>query len=340
MERNFRRPKVVVSKCLGFERCRYNGDIISSPIVDRLKDYVDFIPFCMEMDMGLGVPRDPIRMVRTGEGARLMQPSTGLDVTDRAIVSAERFISSLEEVDGFILKSRSPSCGIRDVKIFPPGDKVAAINASEQGFFSREVMKKHADLAMEDEARLLNLRVGQHFLTKLFTLADLRSVHQEGDVHGLIEFQARHKLLLMYYNQSGMRAMGKIVANREGLDFQRLFESYSVHLCKVLSRPPRCNSANNVLMHAMGYFSEELKPEEKEAFLAQLDLYSKGKVPLTVPLGILKMWIVRYDEEYLKRQSFLYPFPEEFMEMMSNDACVGRDLWGRPRSNDPAQTDK
>src|SRR5512145_540208 len=111
MELNFDRPKVVASKCLGFDRCRYNGETINSPIVERLKEYADFIPFCMEVDIGLGVPRDPIRLVLIGEETRLIQPTKGRDVTELALSSAEKFLSSLEGVDGFILKSRSPSCG-------------------------------------------------------------------------------------------------------------------------------------------------------------------------------------------------------------------------------------
>jgi len=327
MEKNFGRPKVVASKCLGFDRCRYNGETINSPIVERLKEYVDFIPFCLEVDIGLGVPRDPIRLVLTGDDTRLVQPSTGRDVTELALSSAEKFLSSLEGVDGLILKSRSPSCGIKDVKLFPPGEKVAALSASERGFFAKEAIKRYGHLAIEDEARLLNLRVGQHFLTKLFTLAEFRSVSEEGDQHGLMDFQARHKLLLMYYNQREMREMGKIIANKGRLDMAQVLDSYAVHLSHALSRPPRCNSATNVLMHAMGYFSDKLGAGEKKAFLAELDLYTKGKVPLTVPLGILNMWIVRFDEEYLEHQSFFLPFPEEFIEMMSNDACGGRDLW-------------
>jgi uncharacterized protein YbgA (DUF1722 family)/uncharacterized protein YbbK (DUF523 family) len=337
MEPDFHRPRVVVSKCLGFEHCRYNGEIVPSPFVDRLRDHADLIPFCLEVDMGLGVPRDPIRLVRTEEGLRLMQPSTGLDVTEQALLSADRFLSSSERLDGFILKSRSPSCGVKDVRLYAQGSGAVAISSSEQGFFSREVAKRFDHLAIEDEARLLNLRIGQHFLTKLFTLAEFRSVREGGNMRGLIEFQSRHKLLLMYYDQTGMRAMGRIAANEEDMDFQQVAGLYAVRLSKALSRPPRCNSANNVMMHALGYFSEDLKHEEKKEFMTQLELYSKGKIPLTVPLGILKMWVVRYGKEYLKNQSFFHPFPDEFLEMMSNDACGGRDLWGPVKAGAPRQ---
>jgi uncharacterized protein YbgA (DUF1722 family) len=176
---------------------------------------------------------------------------------------------------------------------------------------------------------LLNLRIGEHFLTKLFTLADFRYMEDEEDISSLIDFHARHKLLLMYYDQKEMRALGTLVANREHLSTKLVLDHYSEHLSSALARPPRCGSAINVLMHAMGYFSEELNGEEKGTFLETLEQYRQGKVPMTVPLGMIRSWIARFDTPYLRQQSFLQPFPEEFLELMSNDACVGRDMWSR-----------
>ncbi|MDD4858406.1 MAG: DUF523 domain-containing protein, partial [Candidatus Krumholzibacteria bacterium] len=112
------RPTVVVSKCLGFAACRYNGLGISSDFVKALMPDVDFVPVCAEVEIGLGVPREPIRVASGPNGLRLLQPSTGLDVTERMVRFARTFLESLSAVDGFILKSRSPSCGVRDVKVF------------------------------------------------------------------------------------------------------------------------------------------------------------------------------------------------------------------------------
>jgi uncharacterized protein YbgA (DUF1722 family)/uncharacterized protein YbbK (DUF523 family) len=324
--RAFHRPKVVISKCIEFARCRYNGETIPSEFVRRLMGYADFIPVCMEMEIGLGVPRDPVRVVQVGEGLRLVQPSTGRDMTDPASMFSSSFLDSLPEVDGFLLKSRSPSCGIKDVKVYPLGEKVASLTAKESGFFGREVMSRFRDLAVEDEARLLNLRIGEHFLTKLFTLAEFRAI-KTGGISALVDFQTRNKLLLMYYSQKELAAMGRLVANQEGDGYPELIGKYQAHLRMALARPPRCGSGVNVLLHAFGYISTELNQAEKSEFLDALQGYRDGKLPITVAIGMLRSWIARFDQRYLRQQTFLQPYPAEFLDVMSNDACVGRDLW-------------
>lgn len=324
--RAFSRPKIIISKCIEFARCRYNGETINSEFVKRLKGYADFIPVCMEVEIGLGVPRDPVRVVQVGGDLRLIQPSTGRDVTDLAVQFCSSFLDSLPEVDGALLKSRSPSCGIKDVKVYPLGEKVASLTAKESGFFGREVMSRFRDLAVEDEARLLNLRIGEHFLTKLFTLAEFRTI-KTGGMSALVDFQTRNKLLLMYYSQKELAAMGSLVANQEGDGYPELIGKYQDHLRMALARPPGCNSGVNVLFHAFGYVSGELNQAEKSEFLDSLQGYRDGKLPITVAIGMLRSWIARFDQGYLRQQTFLQPYPEEFLDVMSNDACVGRDLW-------------
>lgn len=325
--RSFPRPKVVISKCIEFERCRYNGETITSEFVRRLMRYADFIPVCMEVEIGLGVPRGPIRVVQVGGDLRLVQPSTGRDVTDLAAQFSSSFLDGLPEVDGFVLKSRSPSCGIKDVKVYPLGERVASLTAKESGFFGREVMTRFSELAVEDEARLLNLRIGEHFLTKLFILADFRAVRGEVSMNALVDFQARNKLLLMYYSQKELAALGRLVANQEGYGPSDLADRYQAHLRLALARPPRCGSGVNVLLHAFGYVSADLNQAEKAEFLDALQMYRDGKLPITVATGMLRSWIARFDQGYLRQQTFLQPYPEEFLDVMSNDACVGRDLW-------------
>ncbi|MEO0107852.1 MAG: DUF523 domain-containing protein, partial [candidate division WOR-3 bacterium] len=107
------KPRIVVSKCLEFEHCRYNAEIITSEIVRALKPFTEFIPVCPEVEVGLGVPRDPIRVVSDHGDLRLIQPSTGRDITTEMQGFSERFLSSVGSVDGFVLKTRSPSCGLK-----------------------------------------------------------------------------------------------------------------------------------------------------------------------------------------------------------------------------------
>lgn len=212
----FPKPNVVISKCLGFAKCRYDGKIVHDTIVRRLKPFVNFIPVCPEVEIGLGIPRDPIRIVsdkpRTfsqngasnvlrdtsllqtgrekvrGKGKlHLYQPATDKDLTQQMIQFSKRYLASLEDVDGFILKSRSPSCGINRVKIYPAlARKGGAYNSyspdarpsAGTGFFASTVKNKFPYLVIVDESRLKNLARRENFFTKIFSLARFRMLEK------------------------------------------------------------------------------------------------------------------------------------------------------------------
>lgn len=319
------KPRVVISRCIEFEACRYNGAMIKSEFVLRLMPYVEFMPVCMEADMGLGVPRDPVRIVRVQDDDRLLQPSTGRDVTEAALRFTREHLANLRDVDGFLMKNRSPSCGIKDVRVYPPGEGKAALTGRSSGLFAREVMSAYPQLAVEDEARLLNGRIADHFLTRIFTSARFRGCREKGTSKALMDFHAKHKLLLMGYNQAAMRRLGRITASQAPIEDR--MQEYSEELHNALRRPPNCRSWNNVLMHAMGYFSENLEAKEKQHFLRSLEWYAEGKVPLSAPLLMVLSWALREGEEYLLQQVLFEPYPEEFMGLLGTEACTGRDLW-------------
>ena len=329
--RKFARPIVVVSTCLEFAPCRWNGLMISSEIVRRLKPFVDFQPVCPEVEIGLGVPRNPIRIVERRGTRRLVQPATERDVSKEMLGFAQTFLDSVNAVDGFILKERSPSCGIANVKVFASTEKSAPIGKGS-GFFAVEVLKRYPHLPIEDEGRLTNFRIREHFLTRLFAIAGFRELKSRAKMRDLVQFHAENKYLLMAYNQKEMRLMGRIVANPEKLPFKGVIENYEEHLYYALSRTPRYTSNINVLMHCMGYFKSvipakagiqsALSSNEKSFFLNQLEQYRLGKVPLSVPISLLRSWIIRFDNDYLAQQTFFEPYPIDLVEI--TDSGKGR----------------
>ncbi len=321
--REFVKPKVVVSKCLGFAACRYNGATIRDDFVQSLEPFVEFITTCPEVEIDLGIPRDPIRVVLMDEEPHLIQSSTGLDVSDKMNEFTASFLATVADADGFILKSRSPSCGIKDVKIYPRLGKASPVGKSH-GFFGGAVLTRFPQLPIEDEGRLTNFRIREHFLTQLFTIANFREVKKSRKMKDLVQLHAENKYLLMAYNQKEMRIMGKIVANHDKKLVDEVFHVYEEHLLTALHRPPRHTSNINVLMHGLGYFSDELSAEEKAFFLDSLEQYRAAKVPLSVCLAVLRSWIIRFDEGYLKQQTFFAPYPPELVEI--TDSGKGRKL--------------
>lgn len=321
--RQFAKPRVVISKCIEFASCRWNGLKISSEVVRSFMPLIDFHPVCPEYEIGLGIPRDPIRVVSVDDELRLLQPATGRDVTAGMNAFSRTFLDAVGEVEGFILKSRSPSCGIKDVKIYPGIEKQPAVTKGV-GFFGRAVLDAFPVLPIEDEGRLTNFRLREHFLTKLYTIASFRPVKAARKMARLVEFHTHNKLLLMAYNQKELKLLGRIVANSEHRSIDVLLDDYEKHLYAALLRPARYTSNINVCMHALGYFSEELTSREKAYFLDSLEHYREGKAPLSVCLGLIMSWIVRFDEPYLKEQTFFQPYPEELIEI--SDSGKGRKM--------------
>jgi uncharacterized protein YbbK (DUF523 family) len=161
------KPRVGVSKCLGFAPCRYDGTVIDDRFVESLKRRVAFCPVCPEMEIGLGCPRSPVRIVLVRGRRRLVQPSTGRDLTAAMQRFVRGFLDSVGPLDGFILKSRSPSCGIGDARIFAsPGDKSPVRSGS--GFFAAAVLRAFRGVPVADERALADPATREEFLAKLF----------------------------------------------------------------------------------------------------------------------------------------------------------------------------
>jgi len=325
--KEFSKPRVVLSKCIEFENCRHDGGIISSDLVKKLRAHVQFITVCPEVEIGLGTPRKPLRLVVIDGKVKLLQPATNLDLTEKMQRFSDSFLDSLPEVDGFLLKSRSPTSGSRDVRIYSGVNAGAAVVAKGSGLFGVAVRQRFPCLAVEDEGRVRNPRIKEHFLTKLFTLAAFRTVKEASSHKELVEFHSRNKLLLKAYNQKEAKILGRIAAE-QNKSIGRMVEDYQQHLCYALKRPPRCGSNVNVMMHAIGFFSDKLSKEEKGFFLDSLQKYRDGLLPLSVNTSILRLWLEKYKEDYLLKQSFFEPYPADLKDIETMTAyCNGKDYW-------------
>ncbi len=292
------------------------------PFVDALRPFVDYETVCPEVQIGLGVPRDPVRVVARGTDLRLVQPVTGRDLTEDIMSFAGGFLDASAAPDGFILKSRSPSCGIKDTKIFSESGP-AAVRTSA-GFFGRAVLERHPLLAVEDEGRLNNDRIWDHFLKRAFAFAEFRQVRERRSMADLVRFQARNKFLLMSYSQKELRVLGRIVANQGKLGVTSVMDEYRSHLGQAMAKVPRPSANVNVAMHMFGFFSERLDDEEKDFFMSTMEDYRSARVPLSVPVGLLRAWAIRFKEQYLLEQTFLQPYPADLSGVVGKGEA--RDL--------------
>lgn len=314
------KPKVVVSRCIEFDNCRWNGLKIANSVVKKLMEFVEFIPVCPEVEIGLGIPRDPIRLIEKDGPVFLANSMTEEDHTSKMNEFSRKYLQTLPQIQGFILKSRSPSCGTSGVKVYPKAGKVMVKHARGIGLFAEAVLDKFPLSAIEDEGRLLNLRIREHFLTKLFTIQRFHRLPQK--MGKLVEFHSNHKYLFMAYNQTELKQAGKIAANHEKHKVDKIFSEYAQVIQKIFARMPRQTTLVNVVLHIFGYFSQNLNAKEKELFFDSLERYRKLQIPLIALTSLLNSWTARFDIDYLQKQFFLQPYPADLQTIF--DSGKGR----------------
>ncbi|MFC1486376.1 YbgA family protein [Thermoproteota archaeon] len=234
----------------------------------------------------------------------------------------------IAEVDGFILKGRSPTSALKDARRYSGPNPSDAIRGKGPRFFGMAILERFSHLALEEEGRLRNPNIKSNFLTKLFTLANFREVKKSKSSKEILKFHSENKLLLKAFNEKEMRILGRIVAKRDQYSVDNLISDYEEHLFLALKRAPRCGSQINVLMNSMGYFSKSLSGDEKEFFLKSLTDYNSGVIPLSVLTGIFNSWLLRFKDDYLLSQSFFDPYPKELVDIdLTTSYCDGKDYW-------------
>lgn len=310
----YEKPRIVVSSCLEFRKCRYNGDVIPSSIVKALNEELKLLHVCPEVGIGMGIPRNPVSIVLKKGKKHLVQNDSNSDYTKEMNEFSAKYLDSLKDIDGFILKSKSPSCGINDAKIYTDND-VRYVNGKGSGLFAEYVLKNFPDSAIESEARLTNLNIRENFLIKIFTFARFRKVKKLNSLNKLIEFHSDNKLLFMSYNQSKLKILGRIAANSENRNTELIISEYEKLLKEMFIRPTTRGRNINALQHIFGYFSDYLNQREKKYFFNELELYQSSKITLTSLKSILFAWVMKYDEKYLETQSFFRPFPGNLLDL-------------------------
>ena len=176
-------------------------------------------------------------------------------------------------------------------------------------------MENYPDLALEEEGRLTNYSLREHFLTKLYTYFKFQKVEESNSMKELVKFHSENKYLLMAYNQEELKHLGKIVGNHEKKSFKDITEEYKKHLGLALANVPKKTGYINAFMHIFGYFSDDLSAKEKEFVLDRFEKYRWDMIHLSVLVNILNTYAIKYDMEYLLDQTIWITYPEELLNI-------------------------
>jgi uncharacterized protein YbgA (DUF1722 family)/uncharacterized protein YbbK (DUF523 family) len=293
------RPLVGVSSCLLGEEVRFNGGHKRYPfLTDSLDPYVDWVPYCPEVSIGLGTPREAIRLTAAG---RLVNRGGTADHT-----AAMAALPLPADLDGYVFKAKSPSCGIRAIPRYRP-DGVAVDHAG-RGLYAARVLARFPLLAVEDEGRLNDPGLREAFAERIFASARLRCFlggpWSAGD---LVGFHARHKLQMLAHDPARYRAAGRVVAAAGTAPREQTALAYrDLFLAAMAVTATRGRNAN-ALQHAYSRIGRELDRAWRADLVGRIEAYRRGEEPLSVPIALLAHYALGFP--WLADQTYLQPFP-------------------------------
>ena len=301
-----------ISSCLLGHKVRYDGGHQHDRyLTDTLGQYVRYVPVCPEVECGLPIPRETLRLVGDPEAPRLVTSKSGRDYTEQMQAWAARRLTELagEGLDGFIFKRMSPSSGMERVKLYSPSGMPSHRGV---GVFARAFMDRFPHLPVEEDGRLHDPGLRENFIQRIFVHKRWRDlVASNMRRGGLVDFHTAHKLLLLSHNEKDYREMGRLVAGAKELPVAELFARYQAMLMATLKKRSTVKKHVNVLTHIFGHFKLLLGSEEKQQALEIIGHYHQGLVPLIVPITLLNFFVKKYRNDYLAGQYYLKPHPLE-----------------------------
>ncbi|SDU56489.1 YbgA family protein [Desulfobacula phenolica] len=304
--------KIGISSCLLGNKVRYDGGHSHDRFLTQtLGLFAEYVPVCPEVECGMPIPREAVRLVGTPENPKLVTQKTGQDKTRQMKDWIPARLKTLEQENlcGFIFKSKSPSSGLYRIRVYGDDGKVRKTGT---GLFARAFTQHFPRVPVEEAGRLHDPELRENFIEAIFSLQRWRDLLKKNRTPGgLVDFHTRNKLLILSHNQDLYRKLGKLVAQGKTLDMNQLFDAYEKILLNSLKLKTTVKKNINVLHHILGYFKRNLTGSEKHELLTIIDQYRSGYVPLIVPITLIRHYVMKYDQPWLKIQTYLNPHPFE-----------------------------
>lgn len=301
-----------ISACLLGSAVRFDGGHKRCEFaVEQLGPYVQFEPICPEMAIGLPTPRPALRLVKGSQQIRLRHSNdASVDLTEQMQQFSQQRVSQLQHLCGYIVCSKSPTCGMERVKLWEENGLGA--RKSGIGLFTAELLQQMPWLPVEEEGRLTDPVLRENFVERVFALYELNMLWRKGLTRGgLIAFHSRYKLSLLAHSQPAYRELGRFVADIESWESLDAFAvEYRQRLMRLLQHKATRRNHTNVLMHVQGYFRRQLSSAQRQELARLIDHYRQGMQPLLAPITLLKHYMAEYPDSYLAQQRYFEPYPE------------------------------
>lgn len=278
-------------------------------MTDHLARYFELVPVCPEVAIGLGVPREPIHLVGSAQSPRAVGTrNTVLDVTEPLAEYGRQMAWELRDISGYLFKSKSPSCGTKHVKIHGRSGSSRRIG---RGIYAAEIMRENPLLPVEEEGRLNEPMRREGFVERLYAYWRWQRLMEAGVTPAaLIEFHARHKLILMAHGPRRAANLGRFVARAWNQPIEPLAAEYAASFMSALCYQATRRRHAHVLFHAIGYLKRHLDSRDKTELINLIHAYRRGLAPRIAPLMLLRHHFRRYPELAMDNQLYLVWQPE------------------------------
>ena len=305
--------KLGISTCLLGKMCRYDGGHSKDKfIVNELGRYFEFTPFCPEGEI-FPTPREAIRQVRVDGVVKIKTSNTNVEVSNEVEAISKEIVNRIQEDElcGYILKSKSPTCGMERVKIYPDKKNGQSENVGI-GLFAKELKEKFPLLPVEEEGRLGDAWLRENFLMQIFAYKTLfEFLKTNPSIGELVDFHTSYKYLIYSKSHKSYKKLGSIVANHEKADINDVLQEYKQCFLETIYEKGSITNTYNVLFHIFGYFKKLISKEEKQEVLESLEEFKEEIIPLIAIIKIFNLYTKKFDIKYLKTQKFLNPYPKE-----------------------------
>lgn len=306
--------RIGVSACLLGRPVRWDGGHKRDAfLTEQLAPFVEWVPVCPELELGLGVPRETIRLVERGDGPQLVAERSGTDWSGRMRAFSRRRVRALESLAlcGYVLKKDSPSCGMERVRVW---NQEGIAERRGRGIFAEALLAGLPALPVEEEGRLSDPRLRENWIERVFAYRRVRSLFAGRWTTGaLVAFHAAHELQLLAHSPRHCAELGRLVAGAKGLARAALEERYVAGFMDGLRQLATPRRQVEALQHALGSFRRRLDESDRAELAALIADYGSGLVPLIVPITLIRHHVTRLGVGPLEGQVYLEPHPKELM---------------------------
>jgi len=304
--------QIGISSCLLGEKVRFDsGHKHQSYITETLGQYFEFRAFCPEVAIGLGIPRETLRLVmQDGETRCIGNKTPSLDVTRQLSDIAIAQKHWHKDLCGYILKKDSPSCGMERVRVY----KNDMPEKNGTGVYAKVLLNAFPDLPVEEEGRLGDPVLRENFVKRVFVYRHWKDLLLEGlSMHKLTDFHAQYKYVLLSHDQNRSRLLGARLAEAGKEEFSEVLSWYFPELMAILKIRANRRNHVNVLQHLQGFLKNDIDKEDKKELTETVEKYRNGLLPLIVPITLFKHHFRRHPKPFVVRSKYLEPHPSELM---------------------------